>query len=110
MSDPRVFAGPDDTDYLGWLRAHPKGRVVNGLADHARVLHRDYPDSAVLHLATCGSIGDKGTRKGQVKSHTGVHEKACWESWSEFDEWRNGPNALPVVPSCPECGGFADKP
>ena len=45
----------DDEGYLGWLAANPDGFVVN-------VRQVAGPNYAVLHRATCRTIGD-GTKR-----------------------------------------------
>jgi hypothetical protein len=58
----------DDKGYLGWLRANPRGFVLN-VRKHAD------PDYVVLHRADCPSISTENRTEGAYTG--GSYRKIC---------------------------------
>lgn len=69
------FVGPE-AEYLAWLRAHPRGYVVNTY----RTPSASY---LKLHRATCWTID--GTREANYTS--GDYSKVCAETVTELEDW-----------------------
>jgi hypothetical protein len=67
----------DDTGYLAWLAAHPRGFVLNSNRSPR-------PDYLILHRATCRTISGKPTRGGPW---TGPYIKVCGDDPLEIAAW-----------------------
>jgi hypothetical protein len=64
-----------DTDYLGWVAAHPDGYVIN--------IGRSGRGYARLHRATCGTITSR-------PPFTGPYIKICSTALTDLDRWALG--------------------
>jgi len=82
----------DDPGYLGWIRRHPGGFVIN-------CARSPRPDYVVLHRADCWTISGQPSRG---KFWTRDLQKICGITRAELDVWAW--DAVDVYPTrCGHC-------